>query len=81
LKTMLDETLCQLNDDYLVERTSALKEVFVTVLPSDTFIGYLREKGKEGAMSKFPRVLKGTHLQDWESYLTKYKINEAIPVL
>jgi hypothetical protein len=79
VKKLLDETLCQLNDDYLVERTSALKEVFVQVLPNDAFIGYLRDKGKEGAMSKFPRVLKGAQLQDWEQFLTKYRVSESMP--
>lgn len=78
VKKLLDETLGQLNDDYLVERTSALKEVFIKVLPSDAFIGYLRAKGKEGAMSKFPRVLKGQQLEDWEGYLKKYNVQEAM---
>lgn len=78
LKRLLDETLCKLNDDYLVERTSALKEVFVKVLPGDAFIGYLRAKGKEGAMSKFPRVLKGQQLEDWEHYLKMHDVEEAV---
>jgi hypothetical protein len=69
LKKLLDETLCKLNDDYDVERSSALKEVFVKVIPGSVFIDYLRAKGKEGAMSKFPRVLKGDQLTDWEQYL------------
>jgi hypothetical protein len=80
VKKLLDETLCQLNDDYEVERTSALKEVFVKILPADAFIGYLRAKGKEGAMSKFPRVLKGATLEDWEQYLCKNKITEVTPI-
>jgi hypothetical protein len=66
---LLDATLCSLNDDYEVERTSALKKIFVEILPDTVFIDYLRAKGKEGAMSKFPRVLKGAALQDWEQYL------------
>ena len=74
LKTMLDETLCKLNDDYEVERTSALREIFVEILPGHVFIDYLRSKGKEGAMSKFPRVLKGATLQDWEQYLEKSNV-------
>src|SRR5258708_1938858 len=57
VKDLLDETLCRLNDDYEIERTSALKEVFIEILPANIFIDYLRAKGKEGAMSKFPRVL------------------------
>jgi hypothetical protein len=73
LKILLDETLCKLNDDYEVERTSALQEIFVKILPGSVFIDYLRAKGKEGAMSKFPRVLKGKQLLDWEDYLSKNK--------
>ena len=80
LRKLLDETLSQLNDDYEVERTSALKEVFVNILPSEAFLGYLRAKGKEGAMSKFPRVLKGQQLADWEQYLTKLKLMEVSAV-
>jgi hypothetical protein len=76
LKAMLDKTLCSLNDDYEVERTSALKEIFIEILPNSVFIDYLRAKGKEGAMSKFPRVLKNGQLQDWEQYLSKNKVRE-----
>jgi hypothetical protein len=71
---ILDETLSQLNDDYAVERTSALKKIFVEVLPNSVFYDYLRAKGKEGAMNKFPRVLKGNQLKDWENYLGKNKV-------
>jgi len=78
LKKLLDETLCQLNDDYEVERTSALREVFVEILPARIFIDYLRAKGKEGAMSKFPRVLKGAQLDDWEAYLNKKQVRHAV---
>ena len=78
LKTLLDETLGKLNDDYEVERTSALKDIFVEILPESTFIGYLRSKGKEGAMSKFPRVLKGAQLADWEAYLEKKKVKQVV---
>lgn len=69
VKQILDETLCEVNDDYAVERTSALKEVFVELLPNDTFYDYMRSIGKEGAMNKFPRVLKNGALKKWEEYL------------
>ena len=68
---ILDETLSQINDDYAVERTSALKKIFVEVLPNNVFYDYMRAKGKEGGMNKFPRVLKGNQLKDWEAYLSK----------
>jgi GH3 auxin-responsive promoter len=69
IKAIIDQTLCKVNDDYEVERTSALKEIFVEVLPTQTFYDYMRFKGKEGAMNKFPRVLKNGQLKDWETFL------------
>ncbi|HTM64927.1 MAG TPA: GH3 auxin-responsive promoter family protein [Flavipsychrobacter sp.] len=69
IRDVLDQTLSTVNDDYAVERTSALKEVFVTILPNKVFYDYLKSKGKEGAMNKFPRVLKGKALEDWEAWL------------
>jgi hypothetical protein len=69
IREIIDQTLAEVNDDYAVERTSALKELFVEVLPNEVFIDYMRAKGKEGAMNKFPRVLKGEKLKDWEQFL------------
>ncbi|MFM2385832.1 MAG: hypothetical protein RL660_589 [Bacteroidota bacterium] len=66
---VLDETLCEINDDYAVERTSALKEVFVELLPNQTFHDYLKHQGKVGAMIKFPRVMKGAALEQWQAFV------------
>ncbi|KAA5534571.1 GH3 auxin-responsive promoter family protein [Taibaiella lutea] len=71
-KEIIDATLCDVNDDYAVERTSALKEVFVEILPTHTFIDYLKHMGKFGAMNKFPRVMKGQTLKEWEDFLKEY---------
>lgn len=71
---ILDSTLCEINDDYAVERTSALTHIFVEFLPNYVFIEYLRQKGKEGSMNKFPRVLKNGSLDDWHKFLeSKYE--------
>ena len=70
VKKIIDETLCEINDDYAVERTSALKEVFVELLPNDVFYDYMKAIGKDGAMNKFPRVLKNGALKNWEAYLS-----------
>jgi hypothetical protein len=70
IRKILDETLCRINDDYAVERTASLKEVFVNLLPNEAFIEYMRHKGKEGAMNKFPRVLKNGMIEDWEAFLS-----------
>jgi len=65
----IDGYLNQLNDDYMVERTEAITDIFIKVLPSQIFYDYLKKQGKEGSAVKFPRVLKGQRLEDWETYL------------
>jgi hypothetical protein len=61
--------LCELNDDYATERTSALKEVFVDIIPNSFFLEWMHLKGKLGGQHKFPRVLKGTQLEEWKKFL------------
>jgi hypothetical protein len=73
LKIMIDQKLKELNDDYEVERNHALKEVFVDVLKEDTFMNFMRSKGKVGGQHKFPRVLKGKMLEDWQKFLKQEK--------
>jgi hypothetical protein len=69
LQEKIDEKLRELNDDYAVERNSALKAVLVKVLPEEKFIEFMRLRGKIGGQHKFPRVLKGKMLKDWEYFL------------
>ncbi len=69
----IDEHLCQLNDDYATERKSALKEVFIDVLPEERFMQFLKLKGKIGSQHKFPRVLKGKILEEWNCFLENGK--------
>ncbi len=73
LRVLIDEKLKELNDDYGVERKHALKDVFVDVLPEDTFINFMKMKGKFGGQHKFPRVLKGKLLDEWMLYLKTVK--------
>jgi hypothetical protein len=70
---LIDENLKTLNDDYRVERTAALKEVIVDVLPSSVFHEYLRVRVKVGAASKFPRVIKHKDLQSWKDCIAQIK--------
>jgi hypothetical protein len=65
----IDEQLIILNDDYAVERKSALKEVRITILSEKTFMSFLESKGKIGGQHKFPRVLKGEMLKDWKNFI------------
>jgi hypothetical protein len=72
LKEKIDEHLKVLNDDYAVERSAALKEVIVEVLPVKTFYDYMESKGKVGGQNKFPRVMKNAQLADWKSFLQQH---------
>jgi hypothetical protein len=73
LKSKIDEHLKILNDDYRVERGHALKEIFVDVYPHGFFMEFMKHKGKLGSQHKFPRVMKGKMLEDWQEYLKTHK--------
>jgi hypothetical protein len=69
VRDKIDKHLKMLNDDYAVERSAALKEIYVDILPIKTFYDWMQAKGKIGGQNKFPRVMKGAQLEDWKSFL------------
>lgn len=69
LRQTIDTKLKELNDDYAVERKSALKDMRVEILPESTFMEFMRLKGKLGGQHKFPRVMKGKMYEDWVRFL------------
>lgn len=69
VRMMLDAYLKKLNDDYAVERSAALREVIVDVVPVRAFYEWMESKGKVGGQNKFPRVMKKAQLEDWMSWL------------
>lgn len=74
LCTLIDNKLKDLNDDYRTERTHALKDLKMTVLPSGTFYEWMEARGKVGGQNKFPRVLKKTELiESWEAFVQLIK--------
>lgn len=75
LKEKIDHYLKELNDDYRVERTAALKEIIITALPDETFLEFMAMKNKLGSQHKFPRVLKGKIYNEWLDFLEKKKAN------
>jgi len=75
LSELIDGRLKELNDDYEVERKHALKEVFITVLSEKTFMDFMKFNGKEGGQHKFPRVLKGKMLEDWNKFLKRQLVS------
>jgi hypothetical protein len=72
-RDLIDNYLKTLNDDYRVERIAAIKDVIVKILPCNVFYQWMRDKGKEGAQNKFPRVLKAKQLEEWEAYIKKFE--------
>ncbi|MDQ3110117.1 MAG: GH3 auxin-responsive promoter family protein [Bacteroidota bacterium] len=69
----IDEHLKNLNDDYRVERSAALKEIFVEVIPNHVFTDWMRAIGKEGGQHKFPRVLKNERYESWKKHVEEFK--------
>jgi hypothetical protein len=73
LAKFIDEKLHHLNDDYAVERRHALKQVTLQVLSQQQFMDFMALKGKIGGQHKFPRVLKGKMLEDWQQFVAPKK--------
>jgi hypothetical protein len=73
IKFLLDEKLKMLNDDYKVERSAALKDISVNILPNSVFYKWMKMKGKEGGQNKFPRVMKKVIFDEWEEFVKKEK--------
>jgi hypothetical protein len=71
LANAIDKALCSLNDDYAIERNSALKDISVQVLKEDVIRGFMESEGKLGGQHKFPRVLKGKQLEAFIRYIDK----------
>lgn len=69
LKFLIDSKLKMLNDDYRVERTSALKDISIEILPHQVFLSWMESKGKIGNQNKFPRVMKNHQLEEWEQFV------------
>ncbi|MCG8576793.1 MAG: GH3 auxin-responsive promoter family protein [Flavobacteriales bacterium] len=69
LTTLLDQQLKYLNADYKIERSFALTEISVDVIPTKMFYDFMKMRDKYGAQYKFPRVLKGKLARDWVEYI------------
>lgn len=73
LVAALDRKLCELNDDYAIERQYALPEIKIDIIDHGVFYNWLAKRGKLNGQAKIPRVLKGNTLADWQQHL-----NEAL---
>jgi hypothetical protein len=75
VKMLLDEKLKELNTDYKIKRSVTLKKIFVEILPSEIFYKYHKSLGKEGGQNKFPRVIKGEKLEQWQNFVEKERVH------
>jgi hypothetical protein len=78
IRDLLDARLKMLNDDYRVERASALNDIIVEVVPSSMFLNWMKLHNKVGAQNKFPRVMKLAQFQNWEEFVNKARQDSLI---
>ena len=80
IRNQIDTILKQINDDYRVERSAALKDIFLDVIPTRYFYQWMKDQGKEGGQNKFPRVIKSEQLKQWRSFLESRKKKPVSPI-
>jgi hypothetical protein len=73
-KELLDQKLCECNDDYATERSSVLGAPEVYILQHTVFYDYLKSIGKMGGQAKFPRVMKKEQFSQWEAFVNKINV-------
>ncbi|OIP01981.1 MAG: GH3 auxin-responsive promoter [Bacteroidetes bacterium CG2_30_33_31] len=71
---IIDAELSTLNDDYRVERMEAIKLVKVESISCEIFYKFMEKNNKLGGANKFPRVLKGERIQEWQNFLEEQSI-------
>ncbi|MFM7901687.1 MAG: GH3 auxin-responsive promoter family protein, partial [Bacteroidota bacterium] len=71
VRQLIDDKLKILNDDYRVERGSALQEIFVEIVSPQVFLQWMEANNKVGAQNKFPRVMKNHQFSEWEQFVKK----------
>jgi hypothetical protein len=76
---LIDNHLKTLNDDYATERSHALRELKIDILPLEVFHKWMEKHGKLGGQHKFPRVSKNAQLEDWLQHVNEYKSLHPAP--
>ena len=71
VSTSLDEILKDMNKNYRVARTKALKGVKVNVIPTEIFYDWSERNKKKGGQVKMPRVMKEEEFNDWKNFVTE----------
>ncbi len=77
LMKTIDDELKIINDDYAIERKSALAEPILKIVPTEMFYDWLRKGGKSLGQSKFPRVMKKDIFYEWENFLNEKNVTQS----
>lgn len=70
---MLDHILQEMNKNYQVARSKALKDVVVEIIPNDIFYRWSEVNKKKGGQVKTPRVMKEDQFAAWEAFAKEAK--------
>ena len=65
---VLDEILQEMNKNYRVARSKALKDVKVEVVPTEVFYRWSEASKKKGGQVKTPRVMQEEAFAEWETF-------------
>ena len=65
----LDRILKDLNKNYAVARSKALKHIWVKVLPSKQFYEWLANEKQKGGQTKMPRVIEGKRFGRFRDFI------------
>lgn len=74
LRTFIDDSLKQLNDDYRSERDTALS-INLDIVPTAYFYEWQKQKNDAAGQSKVPRVIRGSALESWLQFLGEKEMN------
>ncbi len=78
--TRLDQTLCEINKNYAVARSRALKNVKVTVIPTHIFHDWNAARKKLGGQVKMAKVMKEQEFNEWETFVAN-QLNDSASVM
>ena len=70
----LDDILQEMNKNYRVARSKALKDVKVSVVPADVFYQWSEASKKKGGQVKTSRVMNEEEFAEWEAFAQQAKV-------
>ncbi len=74
---VLDKVLREMNKNYHVARTKALKDVVVEIVPTEVFYRWNEVNKKKGGQVKMPRVMKEEEFTDWETFAKEAQVSPS----